>query len=330
MTAPPNPRRGLAILMLVLATLYWGLSFPVIKSIVSLNRALLPHAGSWFVAASALMPRFALGAAFMLAICGRRGARPRPRETIQGLGIGAFATAGTLLQTDGMQFTDASTSAFLTQFSAILIPIWVAVRRRRNPGAVIWTCCGLVLAGVAILGHFDWRTLRFGRGEWETLLCSLFYMGQILLLADVGFAGNRPAPVTLVMFAVQAVAFTALAASTAPNARALWVPWHSAAWVGLTLALTVFCTISAFFIMNKWQPRITATEAGLIYCIEPVFASVLVLFLPALISAAAGISYANERATWGLLVGGGLVMVANVLVQTRPAQDASGSAGAKG
>jgi drug/metabolite transporter (DMT)-like permease len=316
--------------MLVLATLYWGLSFPVIKSIVSLSHALLPDAGSWFVAASALMPRFVLGAAFMLAICWRGGVRPRPRETIQGLGIGAFAAAGTLLQTDGMQFTDASTSAFLTQLSAILIPIWVAVRSRRNPGALIWTCCVLVLAGVAILGHFDWRTLRFGRGEWETLLCSLFFMGQILLVADSGFAGNRPAPVTLVMFAVQAAVFAALAASTAPDTRALGAPWHSAAWVGLTLVLTVFCTISAFFIMNKWQPRITATEAGLIYCIEPVFASVFALFLPALISAAAAISYGNEQATWALLIGGGLVTVANVLVQTRPVQEASGGADVNG
>ena len=236
----------------------------------------------------------------------------------QGLGIGLFAAAGTLLQTRrAMQFTDASTSAFLTQFSAILIPTWIAVRSRHNPGALVWMCCALVLVGVGILGHFEWRTLRFGRGEWETLLCSVFFMGQILWIERKEFEGNRPGTVTLVMFAIQAVVFVALAAATAPNLRALAVPWESPVWVGLTLTLTVVCTIGAFSLMTRWQPRISATEAGLIYCIEPVFASIFALFLPVFLSAWAAIQYANERATWSLLIGGGLITLANALVQVR-------------
>jgi drug/metabolite transporter (DMT)-like permease len=248
----------------------------------------------------------------------RRLARPTRREVKQGLGIATFAAAGTLLQTDGLQYTDASTSSFLTQFSAILVPAWLALRHRRSPGVVVWAGCVLVLLGVAILGHFDWRTLRLGRGECETLLCSLFFTAQILWIDKPEFAGNRPGTVTLIMFVVQAAAFAAMAAATAPSARALVVPWGSPAWVGLTLTLAVVCTIGAFSIMNKWQPRITSTEAGLIYCIEPIFASVFALFLPGIISAWAAIEYPNERATWSLVIGGSLITVANVLVQTRP------------
>jgi drug/metabolite transporter (DMT)-like permease len=86
--------------------------------------------------------------------------------------------------------------------------------------------------------------------------------------------------------------------------------------VCLTLALTVICTVGAFWLMNKWQPRIPATQAGLIYCIEPVLASVFALFLPAMFSAWASIDYPNELATWSLVVGGGLIMCANILVQS--------------
>jgi drug/metabolite transporter (DMT)-like permease len=308
--------RGRALMMLVLANLYWGISFPVIKSIAALNRLLLPDSGTWFIAAAALAPRFILAVLIMLPFS-RRSARPTRREIKQGLGIATFAAAGTFLQTDGLQFTNASTSSFLTQFSAILIPAWLALRHRRIPGAVVWVGCVLVLLGVAILGHFDWRTLRFGRGEWETLLCSLFFTAQILWVGKPEFAGNRPGPVTLAMFALQAVAFTAMAAVAAPSARALLVPWESPAWVGLTLTLSVVCTIGAFSIMNKWQPRITSTEAGLIYCIEPIFASVFALFLPAILSAWASIDYPNEHATWSLVIGGGLITIANVLVQSR-------------
>jgi len=303
--------------MLVLATLYWGISFPIIKAITSLSRVLMPDAGSWFVTAAAVAPRFVLAVVLMLVFRRRLAGPLSRREMRQGLVVGLFAAAGTLLQTDGMQFTNASTSAFLTQFSAILIPAWLALRGRRNPGALVWVCCVLVLAGVAILGHFDWRTLKFGRGEWETLLCSVFFMGQILWVGKKEFAGNRSDRVTMVMFAVQAVVFVALAAFTAPRIQALAVPWSSPAWLGLTLVLTVVCTIGAFTLMTKWQPRITATEAGLIYCVEPVFASVFALFVPALLSAWAAIEYANERATWSLVIGGSLITFANVLIQTR-------------
>jgi len=88
--------------------------------------------------------------------------------------------------------------------------------------------------------------------------------------------------------------------------------------VGGTLALTLFCTLGSFILMNTWQPKITATEAGLIYCIEPLFASLLALFLPALLAGWGGFSYPNERLTWHLLLGGGLITAANVLLQLKP------------
>jgi drug/metabolite transporter (DMT)-like permease len=303
--------------MLVLANLYWGLSFPLIKSITAVNRALMPGAGTWFIAATALAPRFLL-AAILVRLFRRRGeAGPTRLELKQGVGIGVFAAAGSFLQTDGLQHTSASTSAFLTQFSAILIPAWLALRDRRNPGAVIWTGCVLVLVGVAILGHFDWRALGFGRGEWETLLCSIFFMGQILWLARPEFAGNRPGPVTVAMFSVEAAAFCTLAAATTPGVRDLGIPWSSPVWLALTSVLTIVCTVGAFTLMNRWQPRITSTEAGLIYCIEPLFAAIFALFLPGLLSAWAFIEYPNEHATWSLVIGGTLVTLANILVQCR-------------
>lgn len=318
MSLAPNPLHGRAILMLVLANLYWGLSFPLIKTIASLNRFLVPDAGTWHIAAAALAPRFVLAALVVFLFRRRGSGLATAREIRQGVAIGFFASAGTLLQTDGMQFTQASTSAFLTQFSAILIPAWLALRNRRNPGMIVWFGCALVLAGVGILGHFDWRTLRFGRGECETLLCSLFFMGQILLVGGKEFSGNRPGPVTLVLFSFQGAAFLLLAAVTAPRAKALVVPWESPAWVALTLALTLLCTVGAFSIMNRWQPRISPTEAGLVYCIEPLFAAVFVLFLPAILSRCAGIDYPNEHASRSLVIGGGLITLANVLVQASP------------
>jgi drug/metabolite transporter (DMT)-like permease len=326
MTDSHHSQRPRALLMLLLANLFWGLSFPIIKALVLLHGVLLPQAGTWFSAIYTVAPRFLLAVIVLVALRPRGFWRMTRGELKQGGVIGLFLAGGMLLQNDGLQFTSASTSAFLTQFYAILIPVWVAVRARRSPGWLVWACCALVLAGVAILGRFDpfdglrtgWSALRFGRGEWETLASSLFFMGPILWLDKKEFAANRPEKITLVMFATEAVVFWTLAGATAPDTAALLAPWHSPAWVGLTAVLTVVCTIGAFSLMNAWQPKITATEAGLIYCVEPIFASLMALFLPAWFSAWAGIAYANEHATAALLVGGGLITLANVLIQLQP------------
>lgn len=305
-------------MMLVLANLFWGLSFPLIKAIALTHLHLLPASNTWFVTAWTVGPRFILAAAVLLLWQRRSLATITRKEGQQGVALGLFAGAGMLFQTDGLQFTAASTSAFLTQFYAIMIPVYLALQSRRAPPWTVWLSCALVLAGVAILGHFDFQTLHLGRGEIETLISSVFFMGQILSLDHKGFAANRVLPVSLLMFAIQGTMFGLLAVATAPTPSALLTTWQSPQWTTFTLVLTLFSTLGAYLLMNRFQPRITATEAGLIYCIEPVFGSLMALFLPALFSQWAGIAYANENATTSLLVGGGLITAANLLIQLRP------------
>jgi drug/metabolite transporter (DMT)-like permease len=314
----PHPQRTQALLMLLVANFCWGLSFPLIKSVLLLHERLIPEVGPWFSAVYTVAPRFFLALLLLLALKPRAWRGATRGELKQGLVIGLFASAGMLLQNDALQFTAASTSAFLTQFYAILIPVYVAVRARRNPGVRVWLSCALVLVGVAILGRFDWRQLHLGRGEWETLLASVFFMGQILWLEKKEFAANRAFELTLVMFATQALVFAVLAGVMAPSVAALIVPWTSPVWLGFTVTLTVVCTLGAFGLMNAWQPKITATEAGLIYCVEPIFGSLAALFLPAVFSGWALINYPNELATWTLLGGGGLITAANILIQLKP------------
>jgi drug/metabolite transporter (DMT)-like permease len=67
--------------------------------------------------------------------------------------------------------------------------------------------------------------------------------------------------------------------------------------------------------MNRYQPDVSASEAGVIYGAEPLFASLLALFLPGIIAGFAQIDYANEQLSARLLLGGGLVVSANVLLQ---------------
>lgn len=313
-----SPLHRRALLGLLLANLFWGLSFPLIKAMGHEQLRLVPASSSWFITALTVASRFVLAAAVMLLLARTQLAELKRGELRQGVLLGLALGAGLLLQVDGLQYTSASTSAFLTQFYALMIPAVVALRLRRPPPPVVWACAVLVLAGVAILGRFDFRTLHLGRGEVETLLSSVFFMVQIFVLEDARYAGNRALAVTAVMFATVAVVFCGLALVTAPAPADCLRPWGSGPWLGFVGLLTLFCTLGSFTLMVRWQPHITATEAGLIYCIEPVFASVMALFLPALFSRWAGFDYANETLTWQLLAGGGLITLANVLLQLKP------------
>jgi drug/metabolite transporter (DMT)-like permease len=104
---------------------------------------------------------------------------------------------------------------------------------------------------------------------------------------------------------------------TAPSLSACFQIYTSIPACGLLAAIVLFCTLGAFILMNRWQRYISATEAGLVYSSEPVFASLLALFLPGLISVWAGINYHNETVSLPLLLGGGLITAANVLLQSR-------------
>jgi len=317
-TSPANSHHRQAVLWLLVANLFWGLSFPLIKALVFAHQQVLPDSSTWFITACTVAPRFLIATVFLALVLGKKLGTFTRGEIKQGVLLGLTAGGGMLFQNDGLQFTSASVSAFLTQLYAVMIPLYLALRLRRWPSGPVVLCCGLVLAGVAVLGRFDFQAMRLGRGEIETLISSGFFMMQILVLGREDGAANRALPVTLVMFATEAVIFSLLAAGTADRAADLLVPWTSGPWLALTGLLTVFCTLGSFILMNRWQPKITTTEAGLIYCIEPVFASVMALFLPAIFSAWAGFAYANERLTWHLLAGGGLITLANVLIQLNP------------
>jgi len=93
-------------------------------------------------------------------------------------------------------------------------------------------------------------------------------------------------------------------------------------WIALTLrppfilamvALAFFCSLLSFGWMNRYQPQITASQAAVIYSLEPVFASSWALFLPGMLAPWTGLEHPNEKITLGLWVGGALILLANVV-----------------
>jgi drug/metabolite transporter (DMT)-like permease len=308
-------KRLRAVWMLLLATVCWGMSFPLMKGLVLLQEHLLPDANVWFITAQTSTVRFALAAIVLALICARRMRGFTRLDLKLGVGLGFFAGTGTLLQMAALSQTLASTSAFLTQFYVLLLPLWVVLWQRRRPSLLLCFCCALVVAGMGVLCGLRWNDWKLGRGEWLTLLAAVLFTGDILWLDHREFASADKVRATVAMFASMAIILLPVAIWQAPVQGDWWRVYLSPGMSVMLLALLGASTLVAYTLMNVWQPHLQPTHAGLIYCAEPVFASLYALFTPALLAHLGAFTYANESVTGNLFVGGALITLANVLVQ---------------
>ena len=307
---------GQAVRTLVFCTFLWALSFPVMKALSLEQHKLLPDAGSWFCTSLGVMYRFGAAGLVLLVFNAARLKSISGREMEQGIALAVFGVAGILFQMDGLAYTLASTSAFLTQGYCVFIPLWGLIIHRRHPSLKIYLSTLLVVVGVAVLAEINLHSFKLGRGEIETLIASVLFTGQILLLENRRYAANRAGNFSTVMFLTMSLLCVPLVWATAPGLAACWRAYSTPTAGGLLAVLVVFCTVFAYTLMNRWQRHVTATEAGLIYCIEPVVASVLALFLPGWISHWGNLNYLDEQLTVRLLLGGGLITAANLLLQS--------------
>jgi drug/metabolite transporter (DMT)-like permease len=162
-----------AQLGVVVAALLFGSTFVVMRDSV---RAAAPTAF--------LCARFGVGAIALLGFAQLRLARPagllRPS-----LIAGSALLVGYLLQTVGLQYTNTSTSAFITYLLVVLVPVFAAIQHREMPPRIVIVAVVVTTAGLWLLtGGVE----SIGKGELLTLGCAAAYAMHILL---VGRWANR-------------------------------------------------------------------------------------------------------------------------------------------
>jgi drug/metabolite transporter (DMT)-like permease len=304
------------VFLLILACILWAVSFPVVKALHLEQTARVPGVSSLFLAAWMQLARFGLAALMLLPfVIGRK--RPTRDEVRQGLVLAFWGGSGMALQADALAYTDASTSAFLTQAYCIILPLWACLRMRKRPATRVIVSTLMVVAGGAILSGLRPDHFKLGRGEIETLGAAFLFTFQILALEDPRYQRNRGLSVTFVMFLGIAVLLLPPTLLAAPTLATCFTAGASMQAFVLIGSLALLCSVGAYLIMNIWQPRVSATEAGLIYTMEPVFTALFVLFLPALLGGFIGSRYENETLSNTLVTGGSLILAANLLMQWR-------------
>ena len=306
-----------AVFFLILTTALWAISFPCMKTLAIMQKNI--PLSEWYQSIFFMVLRF--GVSILGSLIFFPSLKNITRyEISQGIGMGLFGGIGILFQAHGLFFTSAFTSAFLTQFSVILVPLVITLYLRKIPPVNMIFASLLALVSIAILSGFDIKTLKIGRGEAETLIATFFFTAHILWLQRKIFSKNSAWHSLFIMNLTAFVLFLIVCIFSGSLINM---------WTGLKLYLfspvaflmviitSLISTLLANYLMTRWQPKVTPPQATIIYCFEPLFNSGYVLFLPGLISAIAKINYPNERITSSMLIGGILLIISNLLTELK-------------
>lgn len=279
--------RTRAELSLLAITLIWGSTFATSKYLLG-----------------SISPLLYIGVRFLLAILIFWALFPKrafagTRDTwFKGAVLGVLLFLGFATQTVGLQYTGASKSAFVTGMMVAFTPICQLIIERRAPK--IGNIIGIILVTLGLYFLTSPAGSRFNLGDGLNLICAVTFALYIVYL-DVYSKDIDPAHLTMVQFVVCMV----LGFVSGGAFETLRFTPDTLGFSAL-LYLTIFATVVALFVQNRFQKDTTPTRSAVIFSIEPVIA--------------AGFSYLLLGEVLGVLgmIGGGLIVGGILISELSP------------
>lgn len=281
-------KADLAILSI---TVVWGSSFIIMKNLV--------EAVGVF---AYLTLRFAVAAVLLAVIFRRQVAGTKPRDALHGGIIGILLFLGMGLQVTGLQYTAASTSAFVTGLNVVIVPVLSALLLRKQPP--LRAVLGVLMATVGLFVLTGGFSQQWNRGDTLTLFCACCFALQIIFIDK--FNQVTDARLNAVIQMVTAAVLFAL----------VWVVYErepvSFSW---PLVLTVLYTGAlgtafAFGVQTIAQQYTSPTRTALIIACEPVFGALFALLVP-------GTDGKTEALTFPMVAGSLLILGGMVLAELK-------------
>ena len=287
------------IIMLFLATVFWGTTFVAQRIGAEHVGAYTYLAGRSWIAVVFLTPVVHAFDRFH----DRRGtdnrrprsAADRKRLILAAVAAGAALCAASAAQQIGVAYTTASKAGFITALYVVLVPI-LSIFIGKRPSAHIWACVGLALVGMYLL-CITGGDLRLQLGDAYELACALLFAVEILLVYHFSplVDGVR---LSRLMFLVVAVLSTVLMfALESPSWESVRAALPAIAYAG------IISSGIGYTLQIPGQEGVNPTVASLVMSFESVF------------SALSGWLVLGERLSPRELTGAALMFVAILLSQ---------------
>ena len=278
--------RRASVGLLVLITIIWGSTFPILKVCVG---SISPQA--------ILLYRFGISSILLLPFL----LKVKKNLLIHGLILGVILFVAFASQTIGLQFTSASRTAFITGTSVVMVPLIEMFLRRHSPGPIPGIGAVVACVGVALLCGDSGGGITVG--DLWVGLCALTYAIYIICISR--WTGKHP---VMPLTAVQMITVAILAAiwMLIDPGSCGFMPFDSSLTVIGIVYLAVFATVGTTILQIVAQRKVSSTVTAIVFSAEPLFGA---LFSMMFINEVLGIK--------GVI--GGLLIVGAILIAQIPA-----------
>jgi drug/metabolite transporter (DMT)-like permease len=275
-----------SVVLLLLVTLCWGSTFPLLKSVAADLNGFEISAFRFLLAALCVLP-------FLI---------KAPRHAwVDGAILGGIALVSYVTQAYGLQHISSNRSAFITSLNVLMVPFLGLVFGGRLSWLVLLAAC-IAVAGIGLM---SWESGGNVAGDGATVVCALAYAAYVVALSRC--SGKHEAKY---LAATQIAVMAAVAIA--------WILFQSARDGGMAdlaaraqphfmtlLYLGVVATAGMLFLQALAQRNVSADKAAVIYTMEPVFAAVFAWL------------WLNEMLGWRGLAGAALVVAALIISEIR-------------
>ena len=263
----------------------WGFAFVVMKDAIARQNV-----------NSFLFSRFVLAVVVMLLI------RPQCIKyfnkdlLLRASAAGLFLGGGYILQTLGLELTDAAITGFITGLYVVFTPLIAAVILKARITIFTWVCVGIATIGLGLLSLEGWK---IGTGALLVLASAIAFAAHIIALGKWS-SGRDAYAMTVVQLAMCAL-LTGLASLfeggyQLPPDRGVWAT---------VIFTAVVCTAVAFVIQTWSQAHMSTTKVAVILTMEVVFAALFAIL------------FGGESLTPQKAIGGVLVVIAMIAIVTK-------------
>jgi drug/metabolite transporter (DMT)-like permease len=195
----------------------------------------------------------------------------------------------------GLELTSASNAGFILSLTVVLVPIFTSLLERSLPSRAVILAIICTLIGISILTIK--QSFTFNNGDIYIAIAAICY--SIYLILNSKFTKQ----VESISYGIYQLGFAGIIGVILCLAFEVpTLPQTSLGWIAI-LGLGIICTAFCFIAQSVVQQYTSPTHTGLIFSLEPIFASIFaILFL-------------GEVVTIQLLIGGGLILVGNIVAQ---------------
>jgi len=252
------PKSRLAEASLVLITIIWGTTFPLLRTSLRILDAY-----------DIVALRFTIAAILIAAIYWKRFRLLNRTAVWDGAVTGLFMGVGYLTQAIGLTTISSPRSAFITGTAVIFVPF--IDRFVSRLGATLGEGIAVALTFVGLLFFYADANLKLQAGDLWTLLGALMFASQVVT-TNVAARRSDPFVVSALQSAAAAmVAWVFIIPRGGLSVPLSAIPWDRILYFGVVA--TAFILVLQTWALGKTKP----VRAGVIYSLEPVFAAIFAM-----------------------------------------------------